>query len=81
MFLEPLLFQEHLFGERRERRAEGGMYFTGAVELVELRVQDGRGTVWRGAVWCDAAYAGNAPYASRVGAVCYADFQAAEQHR
>ena len=114
------------FGERRDRRVGGGMYFTGAGESIRLRVQDGRvaarcgvawcgvawrgavrcsaawcgavwcgaawsgtvwcgvlrrGAVWRGAVWCGAAYAGNTPYASRVGAVCYVNFQAAEQHR
>ena len=56
MFLEPLLFQEHLFGGKALSGARGGgIYFTGAVEPVELWGQDGRvaarcGVAWRGAV-------------------------------
>ena len=43
-------FRSTFFGERRERRAGGGIYFTDAVEPVELRVQDGRVAVRCGVV-------------------------------
>ena len=41
------------------------MYFTGAGESIRLRVQDGRGVVWRGVAWRGAARRGVA----RCGAV------------
>ena len=58
------------FGERRDRRAGGGMYFTGAGESIRLRVQDGRVAARCGVVRCGVRGQHSICFEGRSGVLC-----------